>query len=254
MKEQIEKIIRKAGEIILNTKMDKSLVEIKGKANYVTKVDYLVQDYLTQELVKLIPYSNVIAEESKHNNYSFGKATWIVDPVDGTTNLMYGFNHSAISVALYIEGKSYLGFVYNPFTNEMFYGENGAGAYLNGKKIKVTDNNLLEDCLIDFGTSPYDKSKAKKTFDIIEKAYLLSRDIRRTGSAALDLSYIACGRIDVFFEMNLQPWDFAAGAIILNEAGGKVTNWQNKDIDVLNQSSLLASNGLVHEEMYKLMV
>lgn len=252
MKKQVENVIRKAGDIILNTKLDKSLIEIKGKANYVTQVDYLVQEFLTKELLKILPNSNVIAEESKCNTYDLEKATWIIDPVDGTTNLIYGYNHSAISVALYLEGKPSLGFVYNPFSSEMFHGESGAGAYLNAKKIKVTNTNLLENCLIDFGTSPYDKTKAKKTFDIVQKSYLLSRDVRRSGSAALDLAYVACGRLDIFFEMTLQPWDFAAGSIILNEAGGKVTNWQNEDVNALNQSSILATNGFVHEAMHEL--
>lgn len=249
LKEKVETALIEAGKVIVTSTIHRSMIEEKGFANYVTEVDYKVQELLTARLRKIIPGSNVIGEESKDNIYDIEKPTWIVDPVDGTTNLMYGYKHSAISVALYKEKAPYMGFIYNPYLNEMFFAEAGKGAFLNGIQIKVTKNESLEECLAGFGTTPYDRSKSEKTFKIITNLFKRCRDVRRSGSAALDMAYVACGRLDLFFEMTLQPWDYAAGLIILSEAGGKVTDWEGKEPQVTCPSGIVCSNGLLHSQM-----
>lgn len=252
MKNRIEIIIKKAAEIINSAKTYEIKYEEKGLANYVTQIDIQVQKILSYEFKKLIPKSNIIGEESSDNEYILDKPTWIIDPIDGTTNFMYGYNHSAISVALCINGKLKYGFVYNPSAKEMFTAEKGRGAYLNGEKIEVSDNKTLNTSLIGFGTSPYEKDKGLITLDILKEVFLQSRDIRRSGSAALDICYTACGRTDGFFEMTLQPWDFSAASLILKEAGGKITDWNGNKVDILKKQSILASNGLIHSQLLKL--
>jgi myo-inositol-1(or 4)-monophosphatase len=252
IKKNTENAVLEAGRIMLDYILESRHIIEKGPANFVTEVDYKVQEFLVNRLSSIIPGSNIITEESDRNNFKLDKPTWILDPVDGTTNLMYGYRHSAVSLALFMEGKPLLGFIYNPFSGEMFIAEKGKGACLNGDKIKVSSNATLADSLITFGTTPYDKSKSKKTFDIVEKTFYHSRDVRRSGSAALDIAYIACGRIDGFFEVKLQPWDFAAGMVILEEAGGRITNLQGEELKVISADGVLASNGLIHEELQTL--
>lgn len=247
----IEKAIIEAGEIITNTVLRKEHIETKGHANFVTVVDYKVQEFLVHRLREILPGSNMITEESKENIFDLEKPTWIIDPVDGTTNLMYNYQHSAISVGLWIDGKPDMGFVYNPALKEMFFAEKGKGAFLNGNRIRVSDNRNLVDSLIGFGTTPYDREKADDTFKVISQIFKSCRDVRRSGSAALDISYVACGRMDGFFEMTLQPWDFAAGSIILIEAGGAITKWCGDELNPICASSVIASNGYIHNELSK---
>lgn len=244
--------IKNAGTIIKTSVLQKPIIEKTGESNFVTEVDFQVQQYLCEALLKVLPGSNIIAEESLINQYTLTKPTWILDPVDGTTNLIHDFRHSAISLALYNDGKPEYGFVYNPYSDEMFYGCSGKGAYLNGQKIKVTTTNRLSDCLVGFGTTPYDRSDVEKTFDIVKAVFMKSREIRRTGSAALDIAYVAAGRLDAFFELSLQPWDYAAGIVILREAGGMLTDWLGEDVGPTNKSSILASNYYVYEELHKI--
>jgi myo-inositol-1(or 4)-monophosphatase len=252
IKEKVEGLLIEAGKLLFTSIGDKSMVEEKGFANYVTEVDYKVQELLTEKLTEIIPGSNIIGEESKHNIFDIEKPTWIVDPVDGTTNLMYGYKHSAISVGLYKENAPYMGFIYNPYLKEMFFAETGKGAYLNDVPIKVTKNSTMEECLAGFGTNPYDRSNSDKTFEIVTNLFKRCRDLRRTGSAALDIAYVACGRIDLYFEMNLQPWDYAAGFVILSEAGGKTTDWHGEAPKFTRPSSIVCSNGALHEEMLEI--
>jgi myo-inositol-1(or 4)-monophosphatase len=253
IKAKAEQAVREAGKLLVNAVIAQDRIEKKGYANFVTEIDYKVQEFMIDRLDKIIPGCNIITEESKNNEYNLNKPTWVLDPVDGTTNLMYDYHHSAVSLALFIEGRAVLGIIYNPTGEELFTAEVGKGAFLNGKKIKVTGNGTLEDCLIAFGTTPYERDKADRTFEIVKKAYLSCRDIRRSGSAALDIAYVACGRLDAFFEMRLQPWDFAAGMILLKEAGGRVTTWEGKDVSILKPTGIIASNKLVHESMLHLL-
>lgn len=249
LKVQAEDIIKKAGDIFISTVIEKKDVEEKSFANYVTVVDYKVQEYLIQELLNISGDCNIIAEESSKNNYNLDGITWIVDPVDGTTNLMYDFQHSAISVGLFIDGTPRLGFIYNPTRNEFFSAEKGKGAFLNGNPIEVSKCSDIKDALIGFGTTPYDRTKVNKTFDITKNIFSACRDVRRSGSASLDIAYVACGRLDGFYELTLQPWDFAAGLIILEEAGGKLTDCTGIKTSLLESTSVCVSNGKIHSKL-----
>lgn len=245
--------VREAGKLVIQAETAKRHIYKKGRANFATDIDYAVQEYMLEELKSILPGSNVITEESQTNVFELEKPSWVLDPVDGTTNLMHGYRHSAISLALFNERKPVIGIIYNPYTDEMFTAEEGMGAALNGKKIEVTESSM-EDCLIGFGTTPYDRTKAGQTFKITESIFMHSREIRRSGSAALDIAYVACGRLDGFFELNLQPWDFAAGIVILQEAGGKITNWRGESLEQLKPDSVLATNGNIHGDMLEFML
>lgn len=246
---QAEAAVREAGRLMLKGLPDAKGIVTKGFGNFVTRVDFQVQEYLLKKLEQILPGSNIIAEESGINQYSFEKPTWILDPVDGTANLMRGYNHSAISLGLFEKGKGVLGFVYDPFTGEMFTAKSGDGARLNGVPIHVSSCSRLEDCLVAFGTTPYDRSKAEVTFDTVQRIFMKCMDVRRSGSAALDLAYIACGRTDGFIEETLQPWDYAAGTIILEAAGGTVINWEGNPVRFSGPDSVLATNGFAQSAL-----
>ncbi len=241
-------LVKEVSELLLHNMDDKEVVTKNGTANFVTEIDLRVQEIIVSKLKQILPDSNIIAEETEKNIFSLSKYTWILDPVDGTTNLMYGFKYSAISLGLIVEGKPYAGIVYNPYLRELFTACKGKGAFVNGQPIFVTDNKALADSLIAFGTSPYDRGKADETFRITKNVFLKCRDVRRTGSAALDLCNVAAGRVDGFFEMELQPWDYAAASIIIEEAGGKITDWHGNNLSYISKSATIASNGYIHNE------
>ncbi|MDO5435867.1 MAG: inositol monophosphatase family protein [Clostridia bacterium] len=215
--EQLEAIAREAGSFLTG----RGTLEIESKeghANFVTAVDKKVQAYLRQRLPELVPGSRFIGEEGETEALT-DDPTWIVDPVDGTTNLIHDYRQSAVSIALTMKGETVIGLVYQPYTDEMFLAEKGKGAYLNGRRIRVSDN-AMERALVAFGTSPYNPEKAGISLKTALRYLLTCADIRRTGSAAVDLCNVACGRTDVFFELELKPWDVAAGALLITEAGG----------------------------------
>ena len=252
----MEAVLNAAIELIKNTSelfyrdIDPDKIIAKsGSSNYVTEIDTRVQEIIISKLKRLIPDSNIIAEETDHNDFSMGKYTWILDPVDGTTNLMYGYKFSAVSLGLFVDGRPFAGIVYNPFLGELFFAQKGKGAFVNNRQIKVNNNDSLQHSLITFGTSPYDREKADETFRVTRNVFDRCRDIRRTGSAALDLCYVAVGRTDAFFEMELQPWDYAGGSIILEEAGGKISDWKGNPVDYINKTPVVASNGYIHNEL-----
>lgn len=196
-------------------------IHSKGTAsNNVTSVDLSMQAFLKERLMSLLDNCGFIGEESEDNDYR-NSYLWIVDPIDGTANFIRDIGFSAISVALVKDNIPLLGVVYNPYRDEMFYAEKGKGSYLNGKPIKVSERDL-EHSIFCTAMSLYNKDFAKPCFNIIEKVYGECEDIRRIGSAALELVYLACGRVDLYFEIRVFPWDFAAAEVIIREAGGYV--------------------------------
>ena len=238
MLERIKGIVRDAGEIILSAD-SLSVTEKDGHANFVTDMDIRVQQYLMDRLKDLYPEAQFICEE-KENQQLTDEYTWIIDPVDGTTNLIHDFRLSAVSVALFLKKKPLYACVYNPFTGEMFSAARGEGAFLNGTRIHAS-SRPLEKSLVCVGTSPYNPELRDKSMAIASEFLCRAADIRRTGSAALDLAYVACGRADVFFELLLKPWDFAGGALILQEAGGILDMPALGQIDYSRTTAILAS-------------
>ena len=214
----VERIAREAGNIILSFG-EFHVEEKEGHANFVTDVDCAVQDYLAGALSSLLPGSAFIGEE-QDNDALTDAPTWIIDPVDGTTNLIHNCRQSAVSIALLENRQPVLAAVYQPYTDELFFAEKGCGATLNGQKISASQHPF-ERALVCFGTSPYNAELAEKSLKLALSFLQNAADIRRSGSAALDLAHIACGRQDVFFEVVLKPWDFAAGALLVTEAGGR---------------------------------
>ena len=164
-----------------------------------------------------------------------------MDPIDGTTNLIYDYKLSAVSLGLYEQGEITMGIVYNPFTDEMFTAAKGEGAYLNGVSIHTSEEVELRNSIISYGSCPYDKSHAKELFPMFERIFVNCADFRRTGSAAIDFCYVACGRQHGFLELNLKPWDYAAGSLIVQEAGGVVTDWKAEKLPFLKNSDIFVS-------------
>ena len=223
----------------------------KGEKDYVTEVDLTVQNRVMAQLEDWYPQVEMLAEEKDNSSIDPMGDHWILDPVDGTSNLMHDFRHSALSLGYCEEGQLQFGLIYNPFSDELFWAEKGKGAFCNGVPIHVSDRKTLEESLILFGTCPYHRERTEKDFDLFRRVFLRSQDVRRLGSAAMDLAYIACGRSDLFFERDLKPWDYAAGLIIVEEAGGTVWDYAGQRPTARTNSDILAGNGFTEELFMK---
>lgn len=246
--DEILELVHSTDRIIFNEEMAHA-VTVKGAADYVTKVDVAVQEYMRKELKRLTPDIILLAEEQENNNLDPKRSYWILDPIDGTTNLIHDYRMSAVSLGLYEQGQMTFAVVYNPFTRETFHAVRGQGAFLNEVPIHVSHREAFDTCVISLGSTPYEKDKAPMLFPIFQKVFMETADFRRSASAALDLCYVAAGRVDGFFELNLKPWDYSAGALILEEAGGKVTDWSGKALPCLYNSSVLSATPEIYEKL-----
>lgn len=233
--------------LVLDTKkiiLDKTTlsVSIKAKNDFVTDIDIAISDFLKTKLKEIDPTVGFFSEEEEGN---LQDNCWILDPIDGTTNLIYGYNLSSVSLGHYLDGEVVYGIVYNPFTEEIFTAERGKGAFLNHKKrLKVSTRNI-DESLIEFGAGSTYKEFTEENFNLVKKIFEQCVDVRRICSSALDLCYIASGRIDGYFERILKPWDIAAGSLILEEAGGIITDYFGNPVQFAKQSSVIASNGVI---------
>lgn len=225
----------------------------KGVSDYVTEVDMMVQKTLCEKLTGLYPDIQFMGEEKDNSSIDFEQAVWILDPVDGTTNLIHRFPGSCISLGLSFHKEVVAGIIYNPYLDELFFARKGGGAFLNGRPIHVSSASALSQSLVSTGTSPYFHELADTVFHQIQTVYQHAQDIRRIGSAAIELAYIACGRLDAYFELLLKPWDFAAGQIILQEAGGRITDYNGTPVTPEKPVAILATNGKIHEELVELL-
>lgn len=221
MLEELKKIAAEAGQIMLENR--NFSVHSKGTAaNYVSDIDIKVEKFLRERLTALCPDAAFIGEESDSNDYTAEKL-WIVDPIDGTANFVRDMDMSAVSIALVEKGEAVIGVVYNPYVNRMFYSENGKGAYMNGEKIHVSQRPLANS-IISIAMSVYKKEYAPMCFKLAEKMQTQCEDIRRLGSAAIELCNLAAGKIEMFFEARLYPWDYAAASLFVREAGGYIAS------------------------------
>lgn len=236
---ELQSIVRAAGQIICGAEAFR-VEQKEGHANFVTNVDEEVQRFLIEQLQKLLPGSLIIGEEQENDPLTEAP-TWVIDPLDGTTNFIHNYRFSSISVALMENRMPVLGVVYQPYTQELFHAEKGKGAFLNGQPIHVA-HTPVEQALIGYGTSPYNAELAEKS--MMAALYFLQHaaDVRRGGSAALDLAYVAAGRQDVYFELILRPWDYAAGSLLVTEAGGCFTMPALKNVDYGLTAGILAAN------------
>ena len=230
-----------------SNKIHNDLIEVKGDHNYVTYVDKTAEQRLIEELKKILPQSGFIAEESPELNAG-DEFTWIIDPLDGTTNFIHNIPVYSISIALMYKDELISGVIYEINRDECFYAWKDGGAYLNGKKIRVSTSTELNDSLLGTGFPYYDYSHLDKYLQLFKYFMENTRGVRRMGSAAVDLAYLACGRFDGFYEYGLNPWDVAAGLIIIKEAGGKYCDFKGGD-NQLYGKELIASNSLIHEEL-----
>ncbi len=214
---QITNLAREAGRMMLKYR-DAAIHQKEGHFNFVTDADVAVQAFLKKELLSLLPGSRFFAEEQENAPLT-DAPTFVVDPIDGTLNFMRCRNLSAVSIGLLERKRPVLGVIYNPYTDEMFSAEADKGAQLNGRAIHACQTPF-ENAMVCFGTSPYDADLVNRSIGAARQFLLRAGDLRRSGSAAIDLCDIACGRADVFFELRLRPWDVAAGSLIVEEAGG----------------------------------
>lgn len=245
--EKVKKIVLEAGDFLKNREAVEH-VTVKGVADYVTEVDKQVQNYIQKALGELYSDIQFLGEEKNNDNIDLFGQTWVLDPVDGTTNLIHDYKRSCISLALVHHKQIMMGIVYQPYMKELYFAEKGKGAYLNGKRISVSNAKTMAESLFSVGTNPYEKKEfGEKIFQSIYKVYMDSQDIRRSGSAALDLAETAAGRIDGFFEAKLNIWDYAAGQLLVEEAGGTVTDFKGNALSCAMKSSLVCGNQAVHK-------
>lgn len=221
-----------------------------GDQNLVTEYDKRSESLIIAHLSRHFPDHAFLAEETHpHNPETLSSVLWIIDPLDGTVNFAHNVPVFSVSIAAFSEGNIVSGVIYQPMTDELFIAERGRGSYLNGKPCQVSKNRDLKKTLMATGF-PY--NAAENPLGCIDQFAYMTRQgvpIRRLGSAALDLAYLAAGRFDVYWEVSLHPWDIAAGQLIVEEAGGKVTGYQGEARDLFSTDPVLATNGLFHEEM-----
>lgn len=241
MLDKIIEAVKKAVEIYKNAGDDLDISEKTSNVNLVTKYDKMIQKFLIDELGKITPGASFFCEEGDDNKQLTDGYCYIIDPIDGTTNFIKGFQHSAISVGLAKDKELIIGVVADPDKNNLYYAEKGKGSYLNGKRINVSDCTLAES-LVMFGTCPYEHELAHKTFELTEKVFNKALEVRRSGSAALDICYVASGKADLYYEMIIRPWDWAGASVILLEAGGEFSKIDSSPIDLSKTDSYLCGN------------
>ena len=241
---------RNAGDLILRSSNNVSQLTVNRKSQYdfVSEVDFKAE----QEIIKIIrnayPDHAFLAEESgEHEGNDY---VWVIDPLDGTTNFLHGFPQYAVSIALKVKGKLQLGVIYDPTRDELFTAERGGGAMLNNRRIRVSRQNHLEPALLGTGF-PFKSDEYLDAYLALFKPLCVATSgIRRAGAAALDLAYVACGRLDGFWEIGLKEWDMAAGILLIQEAGGVCTDFSFND-QYLQSGNLITANPKMHQLMYK---
>ena len=242
------KAARQAGNVILRhlDRLDSLTVEAKNKNDFVTEVDKMAEAEIIRVIKSAYPDHAILAEESgaqTGNSYQ-----WIIDPLDGTTNYVHGFPQFSVSIALSREGVLEQGVIFDPIRSEMFTASRGRGAQLNDRRIRVSNVNRLRDALLGTGFPFRAMDHLDPWLRIFRVMLVQTSGVRRAGSAALDLAYVACGRFDGFWEFGLQVWDMAAGCLLIQEAGGLITDFDNTQ-DYLATGNILAGNPNVHAQM-----
>ncbi len=229
---EVAELVMHAHNILSETK--------SGSRDVVTEYDRRVQQFLEEKMRQIIPNAHFFCEELGEREDLHSEHMFIIDPIDGTMNFVRGFNHSCISMAYAYEGEVCAACVYNPYMDEMFTAVKGRGAYLNGKRLTIQDRPL-SDSVVCFGTSPYYQELTDITFAITKEAFKAALDLRREASAELDLCSVAASRAGIFFELRLSMWDYAAGALIINEAGGRCCTIEGEDLPYDGSASSVAA-------------
>ena len=240
-------LARKSGALLKEKFSQTHKIQYKGDINLVTEADKMSEDLIIAAISQKFPDHGILSEESPMIT-GVGKLCWIIDPLDGTTNYAHGYPVFCVSIALENEGTIVLGVIYDPMREEMFVAVRGGGLYLNEKKLRVSDVSDLSRSLLVTGF-PYDIRESKdNNLNFFNAMAINVQAIRRAGAAALDLAYLAAGRFDGFWELKLKPWDTAAGCLMVEEAGGVISDIAGSKWH-LQSPNLLASNGLIHQQM-----
>lgn len=246
-------VARDAGNLLVQ-RLGAAQITNKGDIDLVTEADIAAEELIIDRIRSHYPLHGILAEESGEavqQGTSRSEWKWIIDPLDGTTNYAHGYPCFCVSIAVEHAGSLEIGVVYDPMRDEMFAAERGQGATLNERRIRVSNVEGLNNAMMCTGF-PYDVRTRPDFARDFTNFTLHAQAVRRDGSAALDLAYIACGRFDGFWEDGLNPWDVAAGAILISEAGGRITNYENEPLNIYTKK-VVASNGRVHEAMLRLL-
>jgi myo-inositol-1(or 4)-monophosphatase len=240
-------IAREAGALLAHYYERRIGFELKGEFDLVTDADRASEKLVVERLRTHFPSHGIVAEEGGGHESS-SEFRWYVDPLDGTTNFAHGYPMFNVTLGLERAGEPVAGVVYDPVRQEMFSAERGAGAYLNGRRIHVSKAARLKDSL---GATGFPSIKRHQDVNVhfFYQIAMASHGMRRSGSAAIDLAYVSCGRLDLFWEFGLRPWDMAAGALLVREAGGRVSDMQGAAHSITTSATVLADNGLLHEEL-----
>lgn len=241
------KAARAAGNVLLRNmhKLDALNVVQKERMDYASEVDGQAETAIIKELRRATPDYAILGEEGGAQGQ--GRFTWVIDPLDGTSNYLRGFPHFCVSIALVENGEPIHAVIFDPLRNDLFTASRGSGATLNDKRIRVADRKDLAGAMLATGFPPRERKNASAQLKCIDALLLEVEDIRRSGSAALDLAYVACGRVDAYFEAGVKPWDIAAGVLLVREAGGKVIDYRGRstgpmDVRGLATRPLIAGN------------
>ncbi len=253
MKRTAIKAAKEAGEIILQYYSKNVNAMSKGNTyDLVTEADLAAENKIISTIKNKFSGHSILTEESGEETHK-SEYLWVIDPLDGTNNFYHKFPMFCVSIALYKKGKPLIGVVFDPLKKELFYAEKNEGAYLNNKKINVSNVSNLSKSLLALGFYYERGLLMRKTLGQMKKFFYENvHGLRRTGSAALDLCYTACGRFDGYWEMKLNPWDYAAGSLILTESGGRITDAQGKRYNLM-MKNVAASNGKIHKDMIRIL-
>ena len=241
---------REAGRILIERQGRSLQVSNKGDIDLVTEADLAAEKLIIERINSYYPRHAILAEESGASTKP-AEWKWIIDPLDGTTNYAHGYPCFCVSIAAECAGRIEIGVVYNPVSDELFAAERGQGATLNDRTIRVSEIEELNRAMLVTGF-PYDVRERPDFARHFKSFTMHAQAVRRDGSAALDLAFVACGRFDGFWEDGLNPWDIAAGVLLIEEAGGQVTNYSGGSLDIYTPK-VLASNGLVHDAMMEIL-
>lgn len=244
-------ILKETDKIFYDEEIYKQ-VKQKGDFDFVTKADIAVSEHIKKRLKETYPDYDFQSEEEPFN-MSPDKSYWILDPIDGTTNFMHRLPYCCISLALLQGGKIVCGIIYIPYLNEIYYAEEGKGAYLNGERIYCSKYDKITDCIGFFEYNSGYKKHIETTSKYADKIYLNCQDLRTLGAAAVELALIACGKADVFLGRFLKPWDYAAGAILITEAGGKIGDLNGNLTFTELDRDFVATNGMVYNEFINML-
>ena len=251
LKSTVESIIKEAGKILISyygTLLPHSIHK-KAAHDFVTEADNTSEKFITSELKKHFPEIPILAEETGYSSDNTSEYKWIIDPLDGTKNFIHSIPYFCISIGLEKNNSNVFGMVYAPLQNELFYAEKGKGAFLNDKLISVSPLDNFSESFISTGFPFKSRENSAHYFNTFQSIFSNVTNVRRCGAAALDLAYVACGRYDGFWELGLSPWDISAGICLIEEAGGKVTDFYNSSHSLEN-GTIIAGNTLVHKNLY----